>query len=232
MLPELSVLSVRTGVTRETDLGAKSVRTASLKLDRQGNVAVTATGLLGDEQGDRRIHGGVDKALCVYPSEHYPVWKQDHGRDFPLGAFGENLVTKGLSEDDLRIGDHLRVGTALTQVVAPRRPCWKLGARWSDSDLPLAVQETGLTGFYLRVKEVGHVQRGDSIEITDRDERAVTVRELNRVMNVDRDDLAAARHVLRTASLPASWRRTLERRLSVDRHEEENRVARLYGGAS
>lgn len=222
------VLSVRTGEARDVVWAGRVVTTASEKLEREGPVRVTLRGLEGDEQGDLRAHGGLDKAICVYPSEHYVTWRNDHRRDLPIGAFGENLVTRGVLEKDVRVGDLLRIGDVLAQVVAPRRPCWKLGARWADRELPVQVQAQGLTGFYLRVGRSGFVRSGDEIRLVERDDAAVTVLELNRVMNIDGDDLDAAWHVLRTTALPPAWRRTLEQRVLRGRTEPGEAARRLY----
>ena len=122
---------------------------------------VTPTGIEGDGQADLVNHGGVDKAICVYPLAHYPHWQEMIGRELSPAAFGENFTVDGLTEADVCIGDTWRVGEdVLVQVSQPRQPCWKLARRWQRKTLALEVQESGKTGWYFRVLEEGTVQAG------------------------------------------------------------------------
>lgn len=171
------------------------------------------TGLAGDGQADLKNHGGPDKAVCVYAYEHYPYWEEQLNRALPLAAFGENFSTEGLLEADVCVGDMYRVGTATVQVSQPRQPCFKLGARHGFPKLVLWVQQTGLTGYYLRCLESGSVQLADGLQLLDRPIPEVTIAEANRVMHQDKGDVEGIRRLLAVPALSASWRRTLERRL-------------------
>lgn len=204
------VTSVQVGRARLVTLSGREVRTASFKSKVSGPVIATSDGLAGDEQADRRVHGGIDRAICIYPGEHYPHWNETLGLVLPLGGFGENLTTRGLDERTVHIGDSFRIGSVLVEVSTPRRPCWKLGARWSSRELPVQLQQSGLTGFYVRVIESGFLSAGDGIRLESRDEEVITVAELNRVMNVDRRDMEAIRLALRAPGLPPRWRAGLE----------------------
>jgi MOSC domain-containing protein YiiM len=142
-------------------------------------VRVNYLNLAGDEQSDLTVHGGANKAVYAYPSEHYPYWREQLP-DFPLpwGAFGENFTTDGLIETDVRIGDHLRIGSAEFVVTQPRMPCYKLGIRFDRADMVKLFLKSGRSGFYLRVIEEGEVGAGDAITVTARDEDAVSVAEV------------------------------------------------------
>ncbi|WP_340697250.1 MOSC domain-containing protein [Cellulosimicrobium funkei] len=220
------VLEVRTGGVGTVAHRGREVPTAFRKQPRVGPVAVGAEGLDGDAQADRRVHGGPEKAVCVYPVEHYAAWRDELGADLPPGAFGENLLTRGLTEDDLLLGDVLALGTATLQVSMPRRPCFKLAAVHGLVDLPDRVQSSGRTGWYLRVLTPGTVRAGATAVVVDRPDRSATVREVNRVMNLDRNDLPAAAALAALPTLPARWRETLARRL---RGGTEDDRARLRG---
>ncbi|MCA0210042.1 MAG: MOSC domain-containing protein [Proteobacteria bacterium] len=134
-------------------------------------VAVGAMGLSGDEQADRTVHGGVDKAIHHYPADHYDWWREYLG-DTPLldapGAFGENISTSGLDEENVFLGDRFRLGTALVEVSQARQPCWKLDHRFQARGVMAQVVKTRRTGWYYRVLEPGEVRAGDTLDLVDR----------------------------------------------------------------
>jgi len=136
-----------------------------------GSIKVSVEGLEGDEQGDRRFHGGIDKAVHFYPHEHYSFWRDNLGA-MPLletpGAFGENLSTLGMTENDLCLGDQLRIGTVLFEISQTRQPCWKLNHRFGVQDMALRVQQSLRTGFYCRVLQAGILVDGDAIKLVAR----------------------------------------------------------------
>ncbi|HUL91246.1 MAG TPA: MOSC domain-containing protein, partial [Burkholderiales bacterium] len=120
-----------------------------------GRVRVAALNLEGDRQADLSVHGGPDKAVYVYPSEHYGYWRRElQGMDLPWGSFGENFTTEGLSEE-FRIGDRLRIGSAEFAVTQPRMPCFKLAVRFGRADMVKKFMRSGRTGFYLSVTREG-----------------------------------------------------------------------------
>lgn len=197
-----------------------------------GPVAVGIDGLAGDEQGDRRVHGGVHKAVHHYPFEHYRRWIEQLGRS-PLleqpGAFGENISTVGLSEADLCLGDVLRCGDVLLQVVQTRQPCWKLNDRFGVADMALRVQQSGMTGWYYQVLEGGHLQAGQSLLL---EQRPFPRWPLPRVMEVLYRRTLDRAALLELAELPLvpNWRKLVERRLETNAVEDWNK--RLYGSAN
>ncbi len=175
---------------------------------------MSRTGLEGDAQADLKNHGGPEKAVCVYPLEHYPHWITRLGQELRPGAFGENFSTEGLLEQEVCIGDVYRVGSTVVQVSQPRQPCFKLAARHGVKELALWVQEAGLTGFYFRCLEPGEVRAGEEIELVERSERGVSLCEANRVMHRDKQDVEGIKRLLAIVELSTSWRRTLTKRLS------------------
>lgn len=144
---------------------------AIAKLPVADAVAVGPLGLAGDEQADRSVHGGIDKAIHHYPADHYDWWR-GHLGDAPLldapGAFGENISTTGLDENSVFLGDRFRLGSALVEVTQARQPCWKLDHRFGAKGVMAAVVQTRRSGWYYRVLEPGTVRAGDDLELVER----------------------------------------------------------------
>jgi MOSC domain-containing protein YiiM len=207
---------VSVNVGRPAQIAARRGRplmSAIRKAPVDGRVRVEGVNLAGDDQADRRVHGGPDKAVCCYPSEHLPEWSALLGRELPHGAFGENLTLRGLTERHVHIGDTYTLGTAVVQVSQPRGPCFKIAARWGARMLPNDLAQGLKAGFYLRVIEPGDVGAGDLMTLVDR-VSAVTVAEVLRVSYRDRQDLAALRAVLAVPELAAQWRDGLASRVA------------------
>ena len=132
----MRIVSLNVGLPREIEWHDRTVRTSIFKTPVDRRLRVTTLNLEGDQQSDLSVHGGVDKAVYAYPSEHYPYWRRELPQtDFPWGVFGENLTIEGLLEENVRIGDHLRVGSAEFVVTQPRMPCFKLGIRFGRPDI-------------------------------------------------------------------------------------------------
>src|SRR5437667_6254660 len=124
----MQVISVNVGVPREVDWKGRTVVTGIFKESVEGRIAVRRLNLEGDRQADLSVHGGPEKAVYVYPSEHYADWRHELQRsDLAWGMFGENFTTKGILENETNIGDKFRIGSALVMVTQPRMPCYKLG---------------------------------------------------------------------------------------------------------
>src|SRR6266436_7492816 len=175
----MKLLSVNVGLPREVEWNGKIIRTSIFKAPVSGRVRVAQLNVEGDRQSDLSVHGGIDKAVYAYPSEHYPFWRAElPGIDLPWGAFGENLTTEGLMEDSVHIGDRFRIGSAELVVTQPRMPCFKLGIRFGRPDMVKRFLRSGRTGFYLRVSQEGEVAPGDAITVVTRDDHAIAVADI------------------------------------------------------
>ncbi|MTH64499.1 MOSC domain-containing protein [Paracoccus shanxieyensis] len=195
-------------------------------------LALGTEGLAGDEQADRRVHGGPEKAVHHYPFDHYAAWRADLGAlallDAP-GAFGENISTRGLTEADVAVGDIFRLGGALVQVSQGRQPCWKLTHRFGVPKLARLVQDSGRTGWYYRVLQPGKVGPGDGLELIDRLAPEWTVQRLWRALYVDRLNLPELQGIAALDVLAEGWRSYAARRL--DSGKVEDWSARLEGNS-
>src|SRR4029450_162760 len=157
-------------------VAGKTVPTSIWKSPVRGRVHVSTLNLDGDRQSDLSVHGGVDKAVYLYPSEHYSFWQSElPGADLSAGAFGDNFTSEGLLEAEVQIGDRLRIGTAEFIVTQPRMPCFKLGIRFERPDLVKRFLQNKRTGFYLAVQREGEVAPGDPIESIARSEGGATL---------------------------------------------------------
>ena len=161
----MKVISVNVGLPREIEVNGKTVRTSIWKKPVEGRVHVATLNLDGDQQSDLTVHGGLDKAVYLYPIEHYAYWRAELPEvELPWGAFGENFSAEGIFEDQIRVGDRLRAGTAEFMVTQPRMPCYKLGIRFGRPDMVKRLHESRRNGFYFRVAREGDVAPGDPIE--------------------------------------------------------------------
>jgi len=200
-----------------------------IKAPVSGPVLLGKINLDGDGQGDLAHHGGVNKAVCCYPASHYEEWwrEQLNMSELTRGSFGENFAVDGATEDDVCIGDVWRVGEAVVQVSQPRGPCWKLARRWRVKDLALQVQQTGRTGWYLRVLTEGIVAPNSPIALVERPNPEWTIARANQIMNHDKHDLAASAALAAVPELSSNWRETLTNR--VERGVERDSARRLEG---
>jgi MOSC domain-containing protein YiiM len=187
--------------------------TGFFKQSTSESLWLSTVNLAGDGQADLANHGGPEKAVNVYPVEHYPYWLETLPLpDLRPGAFGENFTTTGLLESDVCIGDVFEIGESLVQISQPRQPCWKLARRWGIKDLALRVQETGRTGWYFRVLREGHVQAGNRLLLVERRHPNWTVFSANEVMHCRTQDRQAAQDLADCAELSSRWRDKLDRR--------------------
>lgn len=204
-------------------------RSAINKQPVAGPVLVHREGLTGDEQGDRRVHGGPDKAVHLYASEHYPMWREELGPrrvlDTP-GAFGENLSTQGVTEANICLGDQLLIGNTLLEVSQARQPCWKLNDRFGVPDMAQRVQRSLRSGWYCRVLEQGILQAGAPITLIARPYPDWPLRRLMELLYLrplERELLMQARDL----PLVPAWRLLVENRLARD--EVESWSERIEG---
>jgi len=213
--PNTLIRAILTG--RLAPLGRRGVASGIFKTPRDEAVEITRTGLAGDEQGDRRHHGGPEKAVHHYPFDHYDRWlaEQPALRE-PLareGAFGENVSTLGLAEADVCIGDVFRLGTSLVQVSQGRQPCWRLNERFGLPSMARQVQQSLRTGWYYRVLEPGRVSAGDLLDLVDRPLEGWTIERVLNVLYRDTLNVGELRELEAMDLLAESWRQLARRRL-------------------
>jgi len=204
----VKILSVQVGRPRPVTFDGRVTRTGIYKRPVDGPVRVGNLNLEGDEQADLTVHGGVNKAVYAYPSEHYEFWRQQYpSLELEWGAFGENLTTEGLLERDASIGDIVQIGTALLVVVQPRLPCYKLAGKFGDKTILKTFTDSGRSGIYFAVVEEGHLQSGDSNTWRSRVKFPFTIADAIRVYNGQETSLQLLDHALGLQCLPDSWRR-------------------------
>ena len=223
-LAPVAVDSLHIGTLRP--LGPRNVPTGIYKQQVQGPQIVTELGLSGDHQGDKRHHGGAEKALHHYARDHYSAWLADDpglAEHLAPPAFGENISTLGMTEANVCIGDVYRLGTTLLQVSQGRQPCWRLNARFDRPDMAFRVQKTGRTGWYYRVLREGTIAPGDLFRLDDRPQPhwpLTRVIELLYTRTLDMEALAQLRDL---PELAASWRDLAARRIATHSVEDWNR---------
>ncbi|PKQ00173.1 MAG: MOSC domain-containing protein [Alphaproteobacteria bacterium HGW-Alphaproteobacteria-13] len=205
---------------RARRFGARGEASAIAKTPVAGMRRVGFLGIDGDEQADLSVHGGPDKAVHHYPRDHYPFWNEELGDHALLGApgaFGENISTRGLTEDAACLGDRYRLGTALVEISQGRQPCWKLGHRFGDARVPATVVRTGRSGWYYRVIEEGTVAAGDGLRLVERPLPAWTVARLFRLLigGAGKREPAALRELAGLDVLAGNWRKRAEKLLDA-----------------
>jgi MOSC domain-containing protein YiiM len=202
----MKVVSLSVGGPRKVEWNGETVLTSIFKTPVHRRLRVTSLNIEGDKQSDLTVHGGIEKAVYAYPSEHYPLWRTDlPDADLSWAAFGENLTTEGLSED-VRIGDRYRIGTAEFVVTQPRMPCYKLGIRFGRQDVLRRMLKTGRTGFYFSVAVEGEVGAGDAIELVRRSEEDLTVADVVRLFTAESGNQELLRRAMWSPVLPLSWK--------------------------
>ena len=220
----LTILSIQVGLPKKIGLVG-----APLPMDRDwtsgfykqkvsGPVRVGRTNLEGDGQADLAVHGGPDKAINIYPSEHYDYWKHDLGLEsFPSGAFGENLTLAGATEADVCLGDIFESGEqgVRLQISQPRQPCWKLARRWKIKDLSARVDRTGKTGWYFRVLREGILTAGDVLHLVERPYPEWPITATNRILNSTDDNFAETAQLADCPALAEILKKGLSRRVAT-----------------
>ncbi|MDV5085327.1 MOSC domain-containing protein [Vibrio diabolicus] len=220
------VKAVLAGKTVPYAHGAQSAINKQVLPERQH---ATELGFISDEQGDPRFHGGIQKALHIYPSEHYPIWQQELGERTifqSAGGFGENISSEGVTESTICLKDKIRIGSTLLEVSQGRMPCWKLNVRFDQHDMARRLQDTLRTGWYFRVLEEGDIGAGDEIILC---ERPYPEWPLARIMGAVFTGCLDRKELTKLSELPLveSWGKLVERRLETG--EVEDWEMRLVG---
>jgi MOSC domain-containing protein YiiM len=203
-IPIGKVLSVNVGGVREFEYNGRPARSAIWKSPVVGRIAARGVNLAGDDQADRKAHGGPDKAVYAYAVEDTRWWEKEIGRALAYGEFGENLTTEGIDVNEALVGERWRIGTVVLEVSEPRIPCWRLGVRMNDKMFTRRFTEALRPGAYFRIVVEGDVGAGDEISVLERPDHDLTIRDVFRIYNRDREEVE---RLLAVPQMSASWRR-------------------------
>jgi MOSC domain-containing protein YiiM len=180
------LLSVNVGRPRPVGLRrGRTVRSAIGKAPVAGRVRVAGVNVEGDDQADRTVHGGPDKAIYAYAAEDTAWWERELGRELGPGAFGENLTVEGIEVSGAVIGERWRLGTVELEVCQPRFPCFKLGLRFGDPKMLKRFTQAERPGAYLRIVREGEIGAGDAIEVAERPDHGITIALVARAVMID-----------------------------------------------
>jgi MOSC domain-containing protein YiiM len=203
MTPHGQVLAVSVGKPRGFEYHGRPARSAIWKSPVVGRVAARGVNLAGDDQADRRVHGGPDKAVYAYAVEDLRWWGQELGRPLECGELGENLTTEGVAVNEARIGERWAIGTSVLEVSEPRVPCWRLAARMDDPQFPRRFTAALRPGAYLRILVEGELGAGDEIRVIERPEHSLTIRDMLRIYAFDHAEIP---RLLAAPGVSAAWR--------------------------
>ncbi len=203
------VLSVNVGRPRQVEIDGRVVTTAIWKSPVAGRSAVSGVNVEGDDQGDRRVHGGADKAVYAYSSEDYEWWQERLGRKLSPGTFGENLTTEGIGVGRAVVGQRWEFPDLVLEVSQPRLPCYKLGIRMDDAQFPHLFKDAGRFGTYLRIVREGSVAAGDQIIVGAPPAHGLTITDIGEGYPEPGPEMIMT--MLGVAELPEGWRTWAER---------------------
>jgi MOSC domain-containing protein YiiM len=205
------VTSVNVGAPRDVEWHGRTVTTAIWKHPVAGRVAVAGVNVDGDDQADRRVHGGPTKAVYAYAAADYAWWSDQLGTTFAPGTFGDNLTLAGVDPASAVVGERWRAGTTILRVTEPRIPCFKLGLRMGDVSFVDLFAAAARPGTYLAIDQAGDIGAGDAVHVLDRPDHGITIGHVERAYHGD------PRLLPRLADLPdlsESWRHWAERALA------------------
>jgi MOSC domain-containing protein YiiM len=207
--PMARLLSVNVGRPRQLSVRrGRPLMSAIGKAPVEGRVRVAGVNVEGDDQADRRVHGGPDKAVYAYASEDAAFWSAELGRELGPGAFGENLTTAGLDVSGAVVGERWRIGDVELEVCQPRLPCNKLALRMGEAQMVKRFAQASRPGAYLRIVREGLLAAGDAIEVLSRPAHGVTVRDVSDAILLDETLLARAASAPELPADLASWMRS------------------------
>jgi MOSC domain-containing protein YiiM len=210
----MKIVSLNVGRPRLVMRNDEPVSTGIFKEPVTGRVMLRTLNLDGDRQADLTVHGGPEKAVYLYPSEHYAFWKQElPDMDLPWGMFGENFTAEGILETETHIGDKFRIGAAELMVTQPRMPCYKLGIRFGRTDIIRRFLASERTGFYFSVLQEGEVAAGDEIQLIEKNTSGVRVVDVTRLYGSEKDNVDLMQRAIATEALPESWRDYFRKRI-------------------
>jgi len=212
--PLATVTSVNVGCVAQLETPRGAVPSAIVKRPVHGRVRFEGVNAAGDDQADRSVHGGVDRAVYAYAAEDYAWWETELGRALDPGTFGENLTTTGIDVNQAVIGERWEIGDAELEVSSPRVPCFKLAARMGDPRFVATFGRARRPGPYLRIARPGSIAAGDRIRVVSRPSHGIRVVDFLTIYLFERDRL---RELLAAPEIPASWTDWIHQQLAAVR---------------
>ncbi|MBS0196048.1 MAG: MOSC domain-containing protein [Planctomycetes bacterium] len=202
----MRIVSVNTSAVRHVTRGERSYSTAIFKAAQTGPVGVHSLGLEGDDQSDKRHHGGPTQAVYALSTQEYDHWRSELNRDIPLGLMGENLSIDGLDDSTVCVGDIWRIGTVELQVTKTRAPCATLAMAMELPAFPKAFLARLRVGPYFRVLQEGTLCVGDEAKVLHKDTAGLTCPEVTRLMYLTNDERDAWKRAAAVDALCPKWK--------------------------
>ncbi len=199
-----NVISINVGLPKDFEYKGRRAKSAIWKNPVDSKVYARGINLEGDLQADLDAHGGYDKAVYAYASEDLSWWEQEIGRIVEPGKLGENLTLRGILVNDALIGERWKVGEAVLEVSEPRIPCWRLGVRMNDKTFPRKFTKALRPGAYLRIIEEGGLERGDSVEILEKPNHKLSIRDVFKIYTQTHEN---ANKILEVSKISDAWKR-------------------------
>ncbi|WP_367619056.1 MOSC domain-containing protein [Planococcus shixiaomingii] len=216
MMQEVAAIEIKNlaiGLPEMMEYGdGKKMKTA-IRKKTVNKVFLSKESFHGDGVADLKHHGGPDRAVCIYPYEHYALWEKEFGKPLPTSAFGENVTATKLTEDEVYIGDIYRLGETVIQVTQGRVPCHTIDRNLEGTPLLKAMVRTGFTGFMCRVLKEGFVTADSKLELLEQHPQEVSVLYTNQVFFHEPKNIEGIRRILAVAELADEWRDKFETRL-------------------
>lgn len=212
----MKIISVNVGLPIKVNFGREVVTTGIFKNPIQHRVKLNKLNLEGDKQADLTVHGGINKAVYAYPSEHYMFWKEEiKDFEYSWGTFGENLTTEGLFEDTVMIGDQFKIGSAKVMATQPRMPCYKLGVRFGRMDVIKKFLESGKSGIYFKVIKEGEIGINDTIKLIKKNNNDITIKNIvEMVTKGEIENIELMEKAIQVPELPTGWKNYFVEKLS------------------
>ena len=212
----MNIVTLATGLPKRITTKKENGRITGICKDTIEEAYVTIDGFQDDDVADKKHHGGPDRAVCIYPYEHYTKWNNEFDRTLPPAAFGENITASGMTEASVCIGDVLTIGEAVIQVTQGRIPCSTIDERLGDPVMKRMIQ-TGFTGYLCRVLQEGIIRSTDTIKLETKDLNGVTVLEAITTYFHTPKDIESIQRVLAIEALAEDWRLKFNKRLEAAR---------------
>ena len=210
----MKLISVNIGKEKTYDFNGVIIKTALEKTPVSDNIFVHKLGFTGDEQAEKIIHGGVDKAVCMYPFEHYKYWENLLNKKMPSSSFGENLTVQGMTEKDICIGDIFQIGEVVIQITQPRQPCFKLTYIHNVPKMSYLTQDSGFTGYYARVLKEGNLKVSDKITLIEKNSKNISIEFTNQILHNDNKNKKAIEKILQAEEIASNLRKSFEKLLA------------------